>query len=237
MADNPAVELPTEAGDPVLAGRGADTVAVTPELVGDRAADTLAGGTTVVGDSDETIAIQSTPDGFRMMSVLADASSATSTTYDVELPDGASLVVDPLGGVVVQRDGVATGRFNAPWAVDANGKQLDTSYSVAGSQITQTFDTTGAVFPVVADPHYTWGIITGTVYFNKSETQKVAASSAFIAGMGAFAPPPFNVLFVASAGSISLAAAWAIADGKCIAVKSNYTFPAYSGSQGDGYCR
>lgn len=39
-----------------------------------------------------------------------------------------------------------------PWAVDAAGKQLPTRYEVQGTTLSQIVDTTGATYPVVADP-------------------------------------------------------------------------------------
>jgi len=128
---------------------------------------------------------------------------------------------------------VGLGHLDKPWARDATGKALPTTFSVAGQTVTQHVDKTGAQFPVTADPHFTWGWITGTVYFSKSETIKAAGSAAFIAAIGAFAPPPFDVLLVASAGWYALVATWASADGKCLKIKSTGSASEYSG----GYCR
>ena len=212
------------------------SIGIRPELSGslDSITDST---TTLVRDSARSVVIQSGPHSVSLMSVLADASSPTSTTFDLALPAHDTLLLDPLGGVIVENNGRAVGRFNAPWAVDADGRALPTSYTVTGNTITQTVDTTGAVFPVVADPHYTWGWVTGTVYFNVSETEKMAASATFVAALGAFLPPPFDLIVVASSGYIALRAAWALADHKCIAIRSNSNIFEYSGSQGDGYCR
>lgn len=46
------------------------------------------------------------------------------------------------------------GMIGAPWAVDAAGMSLPTSYEVQGSTLIQRVDTAGAIFPVVADPTY-----------------------------------------------------------------------------------
>lgn len=233
-----SVTLPSRANEAVKV-RGSDArgrLEIKPVVSGSRAA-TASQGFAVVSDASRTVVIQQLENSVRLFSVIADSSSATSTSYAVTLPAGESLELDPLGGVVVLRDHKAVGRFNAPWAIDSTDKSLPTSYTLDGNTITQTVDTAGAVFPVVADPHYTWGITTGTVYFNVSETQKMAASAAFVAGLGAFLPPPFDLIVVASAGSISLAAAWALADHKCIDIKSDSTFHEYGGSKGDGYCK
>ncbi|MFE0461409.1 hypothetical protein ACFW1A_19390 [Kitasatospora sp. NPDC058965] len=169
--------------------------------------------------------------------VLRDARAATDVGFTVGDFDGR-LVPDPLGGVLLvdRATGRADGRISAPWAYDADGRALPTSFTVDGDTVTQHVDTRGAAFPVVADPHYTWGWITGTVYFNKSETAHMAANAGFAAGIFAFAPAPFNLIGAAVAGNISRVAWNASSDGKCVKVKSLVpVFPAseYSG----GYCQ
>jgi hypothetical protein len=239
-ADNHDVIAPQRTGQGVriAAGDAGGDLTITPQLHG-AATATTTGGTTVLADSATglDVAVQALPHATRMMSVLASPAAPTATAYQVALPEGEKLQQDGLGGVLVVKRGVMVGRFDAPWAVDASNRSLPTAYTVSGDTITQTVDTAGARFPVVADPHYTWGWVTGTVYFNKSETQKIAASAAFVAALGAFAPPPFDVILVASAGSISLEAAWALADGNCVDVKSTGSISEYGGSSGDGYCR
>ncbi|WP_127549896.1 hypothetical protein [Actinoplanes sp. OR16] len=51
-------------------------------------------------------------------------------------------------------DEVPAYRIDTPWAVDANGNELPTSYSVNGTTLSQTVDTLGAAFPIVADPAF-----------------------------------------------------------------------------------
>jgi hypothetical protein len=46
------------------------------------------------------------------------------------------------------------GMIGAPWAVDAAGTSLPTSFEVRGSTLVQHVDTGGALFPVTADPTY-----------------------------------------------------------------------------------
>ncbi|MFD7904211.1 hypothetical protein ACFV4G_18425 [Kitasatospora sp. NPDC059747] len=169
--------------------------------------------------------------------VLRTARAATDVSFTVDGFDGR-LVADPLGGVLLvdRTTGRADSRISAPWAYDANGRALPTSYSVDGGTVTQHVDTRGAAFPVVADPHYTWGWITGTVYFNRNETSHMASDAGFTAAMFAFAPPPFNLIGAMVAGNISRVAWNAGSDHKCVKVKSLApVFPAseYSG----GYCR
>lgn len=47
---------------------------------------------------------------------------------------------------------VVVASFQPAWAIDATGMLLPTNYEVVGNTLTQVVDTTGASFPVVADP-------------------------------------------------------------------------------------
>jgi hypothetical protein len=96
----------------------------------------------------------------------------------------------------------------------------------------QHVDTRGAEFPVVADPKYTWGWVTGTIYFNKVETKKFAAGVGVAAFIATFAGP-WAPLLRGIATWIGVVAGWAIADGACVKVKSTLQVSEYRG----GYCR
>ncbi|MEE1788636.1 hypothetical protein PUR71_37900 [Streptomyces sp. SP17BM10] len=186
---------------------------------------------------DTDSAVIADADAVSHVFVLRSARAATDVSFTVTGFDGR-LVADPLGGVLLvdQATGRADSRISAPWAYDAKGRPLPTSYTVDGDTVTQHVDTRGAAFPVVADPHYTWGWITGTVYFNRNETSHMASDAGFTAAMFAFAPPPFNLIGAMVAGNISRVAWNANSDHKCVKVKSLVpVFPAseYSG----GYCR
>jgi hypothetical protein len=97
---------------------------------------------------------QKIPNGTRHLAVLTSAAQS-SAAFDGLIPAGSTItpyegdfrVLTPSGDKMTIRQ---------PWAVDAAGKHLDTSYTFTGSTITQKVDTTGAVFPVVADP--TWSL-------------------------------------------------------------------------------
>ena len=99
----------------------------------------------------------------------------------------------------------------------------------------------GVAAPAQAAPatpglHYTWGNITGTVYFNREET----ATASFAAGMtamGALAAEPFGAIIAAKAAQISIVAGTANLAGRCLKIKSNGRVGIYSGSDGDGYCQ
>ncbi len=56
---------------------------------------------------------------------------------------------------MVSAGGILMTTLGAPWARDSAGRALPTAYVVEGNNLTQTIDTAGATFPVVADPW--WG--------------------------------------------------------------------------------
>ena len=90
-------------------------------------------------------------------------------------------------------------------------------------------------------------VINSKLLFNKKETEKLGVSSGTVAAMGALFPPPFDLVIVGLSAPISLMAATAAIDGKCVGVKINPPLPflpvaipfTYSPSKtGSGrYCR
>ncbi|MFE9469423.1 hypothetical protein ACFYNW_38630 [Streptomyces virginiae] len=234
----------------VAASDGSAVTMALPAAV-DAAGTTSAAGTTVYPNAaaNTDLAAQATVGGgARALVTLKNADAPTTQRFDLGLPEGASLVADGAGGydIVTSAGGagaVARGHIDAPWAKDANGKAVPTSYSLDGNTLVQTIKTSSdTAFPVVADPHYTWGIISGTVYFNKSETKVLALGGSVVSWL----PHP-----AAEVGGRTLAgvAGYAVATDQCIKFK---VYPGlaplspalalsgsgvYGGSAGDGYCR
>lgn len=65
-------------------------------------------------------------------------------------------------------------RIAPPWAKDANGKALPTKYRIERNTLTQTVDTAGATFPIVADPRVeNLGFLglSKKVWFTRHETE------------------------------------------------------------------
>jgi hypothetical protein len=159
------------------------------------------------------------------------------------LPVGVTASISPEGGgtpgavVLTDLDGRVS-VLAAPWAKDAHGVSLPTSYRIEGSTLVQTVDTAGAVFPVAADPKvvYSWFYTRKTVYFNKSETSRLAAGGG-VARLVTAAVPGLNLV----TGVLTGVALGAVVLGKCVAITgTNTTFVPgvavpyyYTG----GYCR
>lgn len=139
--------------------------------------DQIGFGDGTSGLTDTDVAAQSTSDGAIFYSILKGSDAATSLTYHLTLPTGAVLMPasedsdgtdttdpnDPANAgaqdldYVIELNGAVVGDISAPWAKDANGNSLPTTYTLQGTDLIQTVDTTGATFPVVADPHISFG--------------------------------------------------------------------------------
>lgn len=89
----------------------------------------------------------------RTVILIHSADSPTSYQFPIDLPTGSKPVLREDGSVsVVDSSGGVLGTFAPPWAVDAAGKSIKTSFTVTGSTLTQHVQHAGATYPVVADP-------------------------------------------------------------------------------------
>lgn len=172
--------MPRDALGIIKAKTGADAVQVT-------AAQSVGGLTVGTGRDSRTgkalaasYAQRISATSVRMLAELSDASQ-TKVDFALTLPAGAGVETQPDGSLVISREtvgpnptaGVSTveqfGTVAAPWASDANGKALATSYTYAGGVLTQSIDTAGAALPVVADPWVTYGWY-AYIHFTRQET-------------------------------------------------------------------
>lgn len=228
---------------PSRSGQGAGSLdkpqlAITPRLHG-QGKSANSGTTALLSDSVTSlkVAVQPLRGGVRLLSVLKNAATPNTTTYDVRLPAGAVMQRDSLGGVVVREKGRTTSRFSAPWAKDAAGRSLPTHYTLKGNALTQVVDTRGAKFPVVADPQWFWDFLQTGYHFNKLETANLAVAAGAASAFAMFAPPPFNVLLLVEAVTVAAGAQLAVNAGSCILLTAAGTPIQYGGDQVGGYCR
>lgn len=164
---------------------------------------------------------------------LRNAQAAPDLSVTIDNPDG-HLERQASGAVnIVDGTGAVVGTISQPWARDAAGRALPTSFAVSGNTVTQHVDTTGAVYPVTADPKWTWGIITGTVYFNKHETSVIAASSDWVNKLSIFIPGIWSTIIGLYAAVVHAMAKHAKEAGGCVKLKSTGVPGIYFG----GYCK
>lgn len=98
--------------------------------------------------------------GIRINTVIAGPNAPQRYTYPLGLPPGAKIVKDGDGLLLFDANGASMGSLNAPWAIDAAGRQVPTHYEVKATTVTQVIEHgPGTTYPVVADPEY-WPPVT-----------------------------------------------------------------------------
>ena len=113
----------------------------------------------------------------RILLVIDGPQAPTRYEFNATLPEGASLIPTPDGGVeVVDAAGEAIAFIEPPWAIDASGAAVATHFEVRGETLLQIVDHKGAEYSVVADPavQSDCGWVTCTVRFNRPLTHWLA---------------------------------------------------------------
>lgn len=157
-------------------------------------------GTLVYGsDEDVSLAVQALDDGARLLVVIEEAGALLSYDFAFDIPEDVDLVLREDGGVdLLASDGWFAGSGDVPWAFDADGRAVPTSYLIEGDVVTQVVEHADGdyAYPVVADPSISlgWYIY---VRYSKSEIQRywsgtdVANKVAFALACQAI-PFPYN---------------------------------------------
>lgn len=76
--------------------------------------------------------------------------------------------------------------------------------------------------------HTNWGVITGTICFNRNQTQ-LATSAGTLAAFAAFLPPPSNVVISLNLARVGAHAAIARYGNRCLMMRSDLFVSDYSG--------
>ncbi|MER7850796.1 DNRLRE domain-containing protein [Kitasatospora sp. NPDC096077] len=142
------------------------------------------GGSVVYADAAspvDTVVQPTLAGGSRTLQVIKNAGAPREYRVPVSLPGGTSLRQEPDGSIVIvpANPDEPVAAITAPWANDARGNDVPTSYRLDGATLIQTVDfTTATAFPVVADPWWNpWS-------WNWNKTGKVAKNAAKKCGMG-----------------------------------------------------
>lgn len=91
---------------------------------------------------------------------IVDETAPDKYTFEFVMPEGWELMKSPETGAVAVLDesGEVVGGVAPPWAVDAEGNEVETSFAVQGkNKLVQTVNHEGATYPVMADPSVTLG--------------------------------------------------------------------------------
>lgn len=127
--------------------------------------------------TDTDFVVQSQADRTRILSVSKSSAAPTVIKYRVVTDPSGTLALQPDGSVhVMNRDGLITSVIEAPWAIDAAGRSVTTSYTIAGSTLVQTIEhrAPGVTYPVTADPSVvSCSTFVACIKFNRSETLRV----------------------------------------------------------------
>ena len=145
-------------GDDLLAGEDgpiATTGALTYEMAwapGASAPHNLGG---IGADDGVTVATGAVgEDGtFVVLLVIDSDDDPTEYRFDNSVPEGHTAELQLDGSVqLIDADGNEAGIIATPWALDATGAEIPTSFALDGSTLVQTVNHQGATYPVIADP-------------------------------------------------------------------------------------
>lgn len=191
--------------------------------------EVAANGTVVFADAgdDTHAAIQGLADGsIRIQTVLE--SDASPNTFTYRFDDGVTQVLRADGGadLLVEVDAIVftVGAIEPPWAADADGHDVATSYTVSGNDLIQHVDHgPGSAYPITADPTFSLGWW-AYLHFNRAETATIAAagwSPATLGGVCAAVSAPLLGPSAALMGALCAVQAGAIVYTAGIANNSN----------------
>lgn len=107
------------------------------------------------GNGSSSIPLTRADSSVQLTTVIEGPQAPTEYAYPVDVAGGGTLVLHPEGMVEIRdAHGEFAGAVAKPWARDATGAEVPTSYRVEGDTLIQTVDhaAAGVAYPVVADP-------------------------------------------------------------------------------------
>ncbi len=154
-----AVSMPADASGEVVLRSSSSGRAVGLSLAGavSGPASLADDGTVVYGSTGGIgIGVQAFGASVRVAAVLQSPRAGSSIPYSLDLPKGAHLTTRDDGGIfILGADGSLLGGVATPWARDAKGQSVATSYAVRGTTLVQTIEPSStSVYPIVADPYF-----------------------------------------------------------------------------------
>jgi RHS repeat-associated protein len=140
----------------------------------------------VAEDTDLTVA--PTPGGVEMTTTIRSAEAPDATTYELSLPEGATLHQGPDGSAEVSEGGQTAMFVAPPTATDAAGEPVPAAMSVEGDELTVSVKPGPSTqFPILVDPTYmleSWN----WTYLNAARTGWTPANST---NTSAYQPLPY----------------------------------------------
>lgn len=188
------VEVSRTAADgvSVSAGEGVATIGL-PFADQASAGSTTDPGTVTYDNGNATSSVVLVHDtgSVQVATIIDNADAPTRYDYPIDLPEGSSLVLKDGGAEVIDdATGEVVGRFAAPWAKDATGKDVPTHYELNGQSLTQVVDHNSSfAYPVVADPMYK----TYVSYLTKAQVVNMYNGLKGVSNACSLAPIPYPV--------------------------------------------
>ncbi|MFF1540036.1 hypothetical protein ACFVWL_08160 [Microbacterium sp. NPDC058269] len=224
-AETAAVGTPTpsDVGLPMLQADGPDTsVALNGidsevTLGGSEGAEISEADQYAIAEGDSvTYAVSFPEEGATRFSAILSAPPEEYPEWTFE--SGTQLLLLGDGSVSVSDADGFVGGVEAPWAIDAAGQPLPTHYEISGSTLTQIVDTTGATFPVVADPTVQFFGPYIQVHLNKAESRLAVGGYAACAGVLSKSPVPFAKLLQVACTTVAAIGATQLVGNRCISI-------------------
>lgn len=108
-------------------------------------------------DGTSTVPVAKEDGSLQFTTIIDDAGAPETYSYGLALPEGYELLASDQGEGIAIASTDATdllGVFAAPWAVDADGRNVPTHYEIQGDALVQIIDHASGSFtyPIVADP-------------------------------------------------------------------------------------
>lgn len=92
--------------------------------------------------------------------MIGGTQASTEYRFEKAVPEGHRAEMQADGSILlVDEEGEDVGGISPPWAIDADGNEVRTSYALDGDTLIQTVEHEGAAYPVVADPLWFTGIV------------------------------------------------------------------------------
>ena len=162
----------------------------------------------------------------RVLTVINSAQAPTEFDYDLKRDDGHKLrAVEDGRVVVVDGDDVVVAIIEAPWAFDAQGNAVTVSYAASDNVLTlNVAHDDSTVYPMLADPVFTWGYISGTAYFDRQETRNIAITGIVPASIFVLAGPWGWVLALYTVEMVAWAVTARLQEGTCLKTKYGWAW-------------
>lgn len=193
--------LPSAEGEGIVLTSAAGDVLDVPVPAIGEIEEVTSTGSYVSHSGDGGDALIATPlhDGVRLAVVVDDEEDAQAIDFplpaatEAEVQPDGSLLVFSDSETVVAEDGLTfemsspVALVERPWALDASGRELETSYSVEDGLIVQSVAVDESTsYPVIADPTYRLlNPVQMRIRWNRAETATIAAGGRGATGITA----------------------------------------------------